>query len=207
MALNRKVIFYAGTWTWSGHLPHTEYAIRATREALPACSKHGIREVIQTIWGDDDGMSCLHAYSLLTLQDTAECAYGHEDDAWLAKRFRFCTDGDMDAFLAMSNYQCKYKFGELSDNFMELFRGKTLFWQDILMGQADEYLQNHPMSAYYGQTAEKFAEFAARDSKWQGHYAYIETIFRYLTLKCEIAEKLEPAYKAKDNALLAKIAS
>lgn len=205
MALNRKIIFYAGTWTWSGHLPHTEYAIRATREALPVCYKYGIRDVVQTIWGDDDGMSCLHAYSLLTLQDTAECAYGHTDDAWLAERFKFCTDGDMDAFLAMSNYQCKYKFGELSNNFMELFRGKTLFWQDILMGQADEYLQDNPMSEFYRRTADRFEKFASQKSKWQRHYAYIETLFRYLSLKCEIAERLEPAYKDKNNAVLAKI--
>ena len=205
IALNRKVVFFGGTWTWSGHLPHTEYAIRATKEALPVCAKYGIRDVVQSIWGDDDGMSCFHSYSLLTLQYTAEYAFGHEDDAWISKRFRFCTDGDMDAFLTMSDYQCKYKFGELSENFMELFRGKTLFWQDILMGQADEYLQNHPMSEFYGQTAAKFAEFASRESKWQKHYAYIETLFSYLSLKCEIAEKLEPAYKAKNTATLAKI--
>ena len=75
-----------------------------------------------------------HFYSLLTLQYTAEYAFGHEDDVHIAKRFSFCTDGDMAAFMAMSNYQSKFAFGEISDNFMELFRGKTLFWQDILMG-------------------------------------------------------------------------
>ena len=205
MALNHKIIFYGGTWTWSGHLPHTEYALRATREALPACVKYGIRDVIQTIWGDDDGMACSHFYSLLTLQYTAEYAFGHEDDAWLSKRFSFCTDGDMDAFLAMSDYQCKYKFGEISNNFMDLFRGKTLFWQDILMGQADEYLQANPMSEFYGRTAQKFREYALRESVWQEHYAYIETIFSYLSLKCSIAEKLEPAYKRKDNSVLTDI--
>ena len=205
MALNRRIVFYGGTWTWCGHLPHTEYAIRATRESLSACYKYGIRDIIQTTWGDDDGMSCHHFYSLLTLQYTAEYAYGHEDDAWLSKRFRFCTDGDMDAFLAMSDYQSKYNFEDVSGKFKELFRGKTLFWQDILMGQADEYLKHHPMSDFYGRTAEKFAAFASQNSKWQKHYAYIETVFRYLSLKCEIAEKLEPAYKNKDTTVLATI--
>ena len=205
IALNRRIVFYGGTWTWCGHLPHTEYALRATKEALPVCFEHGIQDVVQSIWGDDDGMACSHLYSLLTLQYTAEYAFGHEDDEWLGKRFKFCTEGDMDAFLSMSDYQCKYKFGELSDNFKELFRGKTLFWQDVLMGQADEYLQNHPMSAFYGCTAEKFAKFASQESKWQPHYAYIETIFRYLSLRCEISEKLEPAYKSKDTAILHQI--
>lgn len=205
MALNRRIIFYGGTWTWSGHLPHTEYAIRATKEALPVCAKYGIRDVVQTIWGDDDGGTCSHFYSLLTLQYTAEYAFGHENDDWLAKRFRFCTGGEMDAFMAMSNYQSKYKFGEISNNFMDLFRGKTLFWQDVLMGQADEYLQKNPMSDFYGQTAAKFEKYAAEDSKWQAHYAYIHTVFRYLSLKCAIAEKLEKAYKDKDDAVLSEV--
>lgn len=205
LELNRRIIFFGGTWTWSGHLPHTEYAIRATREALPVCAQYGVPEVVQSIWGDDDGMTCSHFYSLLTLQYTAEYAYGHEDDAWLGQRFRFCTGGDMDAFMAMSNYQCKHKFGEVSDNFMELFRGKTLFWQDNLLGQADEYLSKVPMSGFYGDTAEKFAVCARENSPWQKHYAYIETIFRYLSLKCEIAEILVDTYQKKDNATLSDI--
>ena len=205
MALNRKIIFYGGTWTWSGHLPHTEYALHATKEALPVCAKYGIENVVQSIWGDDDGMSCSPFYALLTLQYTAEYAYGHEDDSWLAQRFRFCTGGDMDAFLAMSDYQCKYKFGELSNNFKELFRGKALFWQDILMGQADEYLKHHPMSDFYGNVAQKFTAIAKEDSPWQPHYAYIETIFRYLSLKCTIAETLVDAYKEKNTSVLTDI--
>lgn len=202
MALNRKIIFYGGTWTWSGHLPHTEYAIRATEEALEACRRYGLTDVVQTIWGDDDGGTCSHFYSLLTLQHTAEFAYGHTDEHHLAERFRFCTGGDAEAFLLMSNYQSRFKFGEVSDNFMELFRGKTLFWQDILMGQADEYLEKVPMSAFYGDTAEKFSAFAKVDSPWQTHYGYIETLFRYLSLKCAIAEDLVPAYRKKDRGML-----
>ena len=205
LALNRKIVFYGGTWTWSGHLPHTEYALRATKEALPACSKYGIKDIVQSVWHDDDGCQCNHFYSLLTLQYTAEYAFGHEDDAWLSRRFRYCTGGDMDAFLAMSDYQCKFKFGEVSVNFMELFRGKTLFWQDVLLGQADEYLSTVPMSKYYQSAALKFQGFAGNESAWQVHYSYIETVFRYLSLKCEIAENLEPAYKRGDTAVLTRI--
>ena len=203
--LGRKIVFYGGTWTWSGHLPHTEYAIRATKESLAACQKYGLTDVVQTIWGDDDGGTCNHFYSLLTLQYTAEYAFGHEDDAHLAKRFSFCTDGDMAAFMAMSNYQSKFAFGEISDNFMELFRGKTLFWQDIMMGQADEYLSSTPMSGFYKATAEKFGGYAREKSLWQEHYSYIETLFSYLSLKCAIAENLTKAYQSENREVLAEI--
>ena len=73
------------------------------------------------------------------------------------------------------------------------------------MGQADEYLQTNPMSEFYGQAVEKFTKVASSQSKWQKHYAYIETLFRYLSLKCNIAEKLEPGYKRKDHAVLTDI--
>ena len=104
-SLDRKTVFYGGTWTWSGHLPDTDYAIRATREALAACEKYGICDVIQTLWGDD-GNECSYLYGLLTLQYTAEYSFGHLNDPWLSKRFRFCTGGDADAFYDMSAYQC-----------------------------------------------------------------------------------------------------
>lgn len=205
MALGRKIVFYGGTWTWSGHLPHTSYAIRYTKEALEACHKHGLQDVVQTIWGDDDGGTCSHFYSLLTLQYTAEFAFGHEDEKHLAQRFQFCTGGDYEAFLAMSNYQSNLIFGEDTQNFMELFRGKTLFWQDVLMGQADEYLKKVPMCAFYEQTAEKFCGIAKKNSSWQAHYGYIETLFRYLSLRCAIAETLTDAYQSKNRAVLTDI--
>lgn len=205
LAIGRKTLFYGGTWTWSGHLPHTRYAICATREGLEACHKHGISTAVQTIWGDDDGGTCSHFYSLLTLQDMAEWAFGHQDEDWIAQRFRFCTDGDMDAFLAMSDYQSKLVFGEDTQNFMELFRGKTLFWQDIMMGQADEYLENTPMSEFYGAAAAKFATFARENTPWQAHYAYIERLFSYMSLKCAVAEKLQKAYREENREVLAEI--
>ena len=70
------------------------------------------------------------------------------------------------------------------------------------MGQADEYLSTVSMSEHYQKAARQFQGFAGGESAWQEHYSYIETVFRYLSLKCEIAECLEPAYKSKNTAAL-----
>lgn len=206
-ALNRKTVFFGGTWTWSGHLPNTDYAIQITEEALTACEKHGIVDVIQTLWGDD-GNECNHYYALLTLQYTAEYAFGHNgDNRWLAQQFRACTGADADAFYEMSAYQCIFNQGIEYADFKERFLGKTLFWQDVLLGQYDEYLSHHPMSAHFGTYADRFQEYASQNPLWNQHYTFIETIFRYLSLKCSISEQLVSAYASGDRQTMTGIHS
>lgn len=204
MALGRKTIFYGGTWTWSGHLPNTHYAIKATKEALQACEAYGIDTVVQTLWFDD-GSECHYLYGSLTLQYTAEYAFGHDEDDHLAKRFHFCTGADADAFMDMSAYQYKFQLDPPFSDFKELFRGKSLFWQDIMLGQADHFLQSQPFSEHYLAYADRFAGYAAGNSRWEKHYTFVGNLFRYLGLKCRIAEQLRDAYLKGDRPCMEQI--
>lgn len=205
IALNRKTTFFGGTWIWSGHLPNTDYAIKVTEDALKACEKHGIGDVVQSLWGDD-GNECSHLYALLTLQYTAEFAFGHNGDTeWLVQQFKSCTGADANAFYDMSAYQCFLDGREKFNNFMDRFRGKMLFWQDVLLGLSDEYLIKNPKSSYFAEYAEKFNNYAAQNSLWKKHYTFIETIFKYMSVKCYIAEKITAAYSNADKQLLTEI--
>ncbi len=205
IALNRKTIFFGGTWIWSGHLPNTDYALKVTEDALKACEKHGIADVVQSLWGDD-GNECSHLYALLTLQYTAEFAFGHNGDKeWLKKQFKSCTGADADAFYDMSAYQCFLDGREKYNNFMDRFRGKMLFWQDVLLGLSDEYLLRNPRGSYFEAYAEKFKNYAAQSTAWKKHYTFIETIFEYMSVKCYIAEQLTLAYGNSDKQLLTQI--
>lgn len=202
--LNRKTVFFGGTWTWSGHLPDTDYARTVTREALAVCQTHGIDTVVQTLWFDD-GNECNHLYGLLTVQETAEISFGHRDASWLSRRFHFCTGADMDAFMDMSAYQCVFDKDIHYSSFMERFRGKTLFWQDVLLGQADAWLQANNRSGHYERYAVRFGEYAENNAQWEAHYRYIETLFRYLSCKCAISERLTLAYNSENRNELEKI--
>lgn len=202
--LNRKTIFFGGTWTWSGHLPDTDYARTVTREALEICEEHGLDTVVQTLWFDD-GNECSHLYGILTVQETAEISFGHKDENWLSRRFQFCTGADAAAFMDMSAYQCVFGDGIHYASFMERFRGKALFWQDVLLGQADAWLQKNSRSNHYACYAERFQNYAQNNLRWEKHYRYIETVFRYLSCKCAIAECLTPAYVADDRKKLTQI--
>lgn len=203
-ALGRKTVFFGGTWTWSGHLPNTHYAMKATKEAVQACEAYGIDTVVQTLWFDD-GSECHYLYGDLTLQYTAEYAFGHEEDAHLAKRFHFCTGADADAFTDMSAYQYMFQPEAPFSDFKELFRGKSLFWQDVLLGQADNFLQAQPFSEHYLAYADCFAGYATQNSRWEKHYSFVECLFRYLGLKCRIAERLRGAYLKGDRPCIRQI--
>ena len=98
----------------------------------------------------------------------------------------------------MSAYQCIFDADIQYGSFVERFRGKTLFWQDVLLGQADAWLQANNRSGHYGSYAERFRNYAENNFQWEAHYRYIETVFRYLSSKCAISERLTVAY-AGDN--------
>lgn len=202
MKLGRKIIFYGGTWTWSGHLPETVYALDCTKLALKACDKYGVDEAVVTVWGDN-GNECNHFYSLLTAQYAAEYSYGNEEN--YRERFKFITGAEPEEFENMSAYQNIFDKGIEYKTFMERFHGKTLFYQDILLGKADLCLKEQPMSSHYGEYAKKFEKYSERESVWKPHYEYISVIFRLLERKCYVAEKLQDAYKSGNRDELNKI--
>jgi hypothetical protein len=67
----------------------------------------------------------------------------------------------------------------------------------------DANLFEHPMSAHYREVAQRASAY--KNPRWQYFYDYVCAAFSYLALKCEIAEKLQPAYKSGDSATLAVI--
>ena len=56
------------------------------------------------------------------------------------------------------------------------------------------------MSAHYAALAEHYK--AAPEDRYSYIYRYAVRVFSYLAAKCRVAEKLYPAYQAKDTAAL-----
>ncbi len=68
----------------------------------------------------------------------------------------------------------------------------------------DTHLFEKPMSEHYKTYAKEFKK--SPNDRWAYLYSYAAEVFEYLSIKCEIAENLVPAYKQKDNAKLLYIA-
>lgn len=125
-ALGRDIIFAGGLWSWIGHFPEHNYAFETTKFSLSACRNNGVREMMSTVWFNDNAECDLFA-NLFGLSFTAELCYNEnstEED--LRSRFEICTGGSYDAFYTMSLYHNKFE-GEVYDNFHNRFPRKTPF--------------------------------------------------------------------------------
>jgi len=204
--LGRKVIFAGATWSWIGHFPEHNYMMESNKFSINACRKTGVREVMETVWFNDNA-ECPLIANLFGLSYVAELVYRVEPtEAELRSRFEACTGGDYDAFYSMCYYHDTFKAGELETypSYSRRFRGKPYFWQDILEGLYDTHLYEKPMSSHYAASAEKMRGF--KSDRFADLYNYAACVFDYLAVKCEVAEKIAPAYKNGDKATLRELA-
>lgn len=203
-------MIYAGaTWGWAGHFADHIFARETVRISLEACRKHGVREMMDTYWSKGDA---LLSGQLLSLSDAAEMCYCIDpDEEHFRSRFEITTGADYDAFATMSLYHndeetLKTAMGRFVGDrgtHGRRYIGQHLFWQDVLSGMYDTHLYRHPMSAHYSAVAKKMSGY--KNEKWNYIYEHAVNCFEYLALKCEIAEKIAPAYKSGDRDTLVRI--
>ena len=203
-ALGRKVIFAGGLWSWIGHFPEHNYMMETTLFSLNACRENNVREAMITVWLNDNAECDLFA-NLFGISYFAELCYdANASDDKLRARFEAVTDGDYDAFYAMSYYHNRFGEGIEYQPYSSRFFGKPLFWQDILDGIYDGRLQANPMSDHYAAAAQIMKPYT--EGRWAYLYDFAYRVFEYMALKTHVAETLIPAYKANDRETMREIA-
>ena len=206
LKLGRKVIFAGGSWSWIGHFPEHNYAYETTVSSLGACRKNGIKELMMTLWFNDNAECDLFA-NLIPLSFTAELAYRVDpSDGVLKARFEACTGASYDTFHDMSQYHNVLDCGETYESFHDRFLGKPLFWQDIMEGLYDTHLFERSVCGHYAAYASKLSNLIKeRSDEWSYLYELEWKVFDYLATKALIAENLVPAYKSGDKDKLHEI--
>ena len=204
MELGRDVMYAGGFWDWVGHFPEHDYAMESSRFSLEACRNNGVKDVMATVWRNDNAECDLFA-SLFDLSFFAECCYDKDvSNDKLRRRFAAAISGDYDAFYAMRLYHNTKNEGETYYSFSNRFLGKPLFWQDIMEGLYDSHLFKKPMSGHYAACAQTMKAFSG--GEWAYLYDFAYKVFDYLAVKTLIAENLVPAYKENNRAKLEEIA-
>ena len=200
-AIGNPVIFAGGVWIFGGALPDNIWSEYFHERALADCKTTGVEEVCMTVWSYG---STIYQTSLLEAARYAEHAFCDTADR-LPERFEFITGASFEAFYDMSNFHAQYKEGEIdydSMSYNERFYGNKLMHQDVMMGLYDEKLFREPRAEHYRRMADQFAGYAARQDQWCWLYDYCRALFEMLAVKCFIAERLVPAYKAGDLTTL-----
>lgn len=203
-ALGRGVIEATGAWSWCGHFPEHNMMMLTNKRSVEACRRHGVREVMLTIWGNDNN-ECELFSNLLGLSYFAELCYdASPSEEKLRARFEACTDGDYDLFYKLCYFHNDFENSKEFAHRDFRFLGKQLFWQDPLMGLYEPALLKKPMSEHYAIAAETFS--GEHDGRWAYLYEHAHAIMEYLRIKTYIAERLATAYKAGDKETLSEMA-
>ena len=199
--VGENVIFAGGVWIFGGALPDNKWSEFFHERALADCKATKLEEVCMTVWSYG---STIYQTSLLEANRFAEHAFEPNADK-LPERFEFITGASFEAFYDMSDFHALYKEGEIdydSMSYDERFYGNKFMHQDVMMGLYDEKLFREPRSEHYRRMADQYAGYVARQDEWCWLYEYCYSIFKMLSIKCYIAERLVPAYKSGDLATL-----
>ncbi len=204
--IGNPVIFAGGVWIFGGALPDNAFSAYFHERALADCKEMGVEEICLTVWSYG---TTVYQTSLLEAARFAEHAYEGSADR-LRARFEGFTGASFDAFYDMSNLHAQYKEGVIdydAISYDERFFGDKLMWQDVMLGIFDAKLYEEPRAAHYRMMADEYRAHADKNDKWRWLYQYCYEIFNYLSIKCFIAERLAPAYKAGDRETLRMLAA
>ena len=195
------VIFAGGVWIFGGALPDNAWSEYFHEKSIADCKAGGVDEICMTVWSYG---TTIYQTSLLEANRFAELTFEDTSEK-LKERFEFLTGASFDGFYDMSNLHALYKEGKIDYDSMpydERFYGNKFMWQDIMLGVFDEKLYREPRAEHYKLIAEEYAELITRQDEWCWLYEYCYAIFKMLSIKCFIAERIAPAYKSGDKATL-----
>lgn len=197
--LKREVVFAGGIWTWSGMAPQYNQTFRTTIPALSVCRAENIKNVFATVWGDDGGEVSSYTM-LLGMQLYAE--YNYNKDVTMEKlweAFELCTGMNADSFTAL-------ELDDIPESFIDgdyVQASKMILYQDILCGLFDKNIACFDFKAHYEKKYEKLKDIPNMGAL-EEIFEYYRCMAKFLSLKCDIGQKIRNAYEEKDKSALSK---
>ena len=196
-AFKRKLWFAGGAWCWSGFAPQNTMSLKHTECAMRQVIKHGVKNVIITMWGDN-GHDCSYFSVLPSLYAARQYALGNFDEEKIKSGFKELFGVSFDDFMKLdipnknSSNPRLYKL----DNSC-----KSLLYNDCFLGLRD-YAFAEIAPVPYAEYAKELDE----TGKKVGEYAYLfenlAALCRVLELKADLGLKTRRYYKARDKKAL-----
>ncbi len=197
--LSDKLWFAGGIWSWFGLIPFNRFSLESMIPALDACEKHGVKNVMFTMWNEMGG-ECSHFSQLPALYYLAQYAQGVRDEAKIKAGFQQMVGIDFDEFM---NIDCP--------NDVIPYTGrprnpsKYMLYSDYFNGYIDATIQEGN-----GKRYSEFAQQLYATAKKSRKYGYVFTtaakLCDVLEIKYELGLQTRKAYNAKDKAELERLA-
>ena len=194
--LGDGTVFAGGVWLWSGHCPLFSRSLRNTIPALDACRKHGIKEILATVW--HNGSSSCPILSVAGLAWYADYEYkGRYCEESVKECFNAACGQDYDDFLKTELPE--YPHGT------DVAISQAVVYNDPLIGLIDKHLEGVETQNYYKNVSKTL------DGIGGGEFApAFEVIRRFSSLlenKADFGIRLKKAYDEKDKEALTALAN
>lgn len=198
--ISDKTWFAGGIWNWIGFVPNNFYSVKTMIPALDACRKHGVRNVMMTVWYGK-GESSFYA-NLPALFYLAQYAKGNADEADIKAKFgrRFGIGYDEFCMLDHVNF--------ITDNWKTVDHPRNcsdyMLYSDPFKGFLDYTVREGG-----GETFREVGDALKATAKKSRTYGYLfETAARLcdvMELKYELGLKTRAAYEAGDREELRRL--
>lgn len=198
-----RVLFAGGAWKWSGFAPGNQLSMELAGLAHKACVKHGVEEVLITLWGDN-GAECPLEAVLPALQYWAElCWQGAASRDAAARNFRFACKGGWDDFMLPG--ELVFTPDNPAPGRVAVNASKTLLYEDLLTPLFSPALDLPGYGEHLCQCARRLAEAEAGEGEWSGLFRFYRTLAEALACKAQVQHTLHTAWREKDRERLARL--
>ena len=196
--MGRKLWFAGGAWTWVGFAPYAQHSLNTMKPAMESVIKHGIENVLITMWGDN-GRECSPFALLPALYAIRQYADGNFDAAKIEKGFYELFKIEFSDFM-LSEIPNRASFEESADrNFAKMF-----LYSDPFLGIYDDFVEQSKRIPYA-----EYAKTLKRISKGAGVFKYIfeclSKLCDVLAIKTDIGVRTRKAYQADNKIQLTEI--
>lgn len=198
--LNREIWYAGAAWGWNGFAPANNHSLKAMKTAMQSVIKHGIKNVLITMWGDN-GKECSF-YSLLpVLYAVKQYSQGNYDMASIKRGFKQTFNMEFDDFTlldmpnAISRESSDIPYTEYDNYYGPC---KSLFYSDCFLGRMDKALESAP-DFDYQYVCDKLESAAKRVGEFSYIFESLAALSSVLAIKKDLGVRSRKLYKARDK--------
>lgn len=198
LAMDKKVIFAGGVWTWNGMAPNFGKTFETTKPGLASAKSNGIKEVFATMWGDDGSETPIFS-QLPGLQLFADLSYREDvDEEQMAKEFEYNTGYSLEKFLLLTKLD---ETPGVSENNLNISTtSKILLYQDPLISRFDKNIEGLKLNEHYEELAEELKELVDSEKPLNSLFEFYHQLAVVLSTKSEFSLKVKEVYDKEDEA-------
>ena len=199
LQLSNKTWFAGASWGWQGLIPFNRFTLESMLPALHACQKHGIKNVIFTMWGDD-GAECSHFSQLPSLFYLAEYAKENTDENKIKEKFKRLIGIDFDEFMQIDLPNDVVEYEGMPRN-----PSKYMLYSDCFNGYLD-YSVKPGVGKRYTDYSEKLYAIAQKSRRYGYVFDTAAKLCDVMEIKYELGLRTRNAYKAGNKTELERLA-